>query len=69
VEGDPKVDDALTSFFYQLMRDHVPVGKVARMIEEMEDSDSHMFLLSNQHLAAYARECVARLHAISEGPP
>jgi hypothetical protein len=55
----------LTSFLYELMRDHVTPGVIEKIVstdeEVSEDDEDFDFLLSTYHLAAYADELAERL--------
>lgn len=56
----------LTTFLYELMRDHVTPGVVEKIVstdEEAseEDDEPVEFVLSNYHLGAYADEIARRL--------
>lgn len=57
-------DQGLITFFYLLMRNELPTGKIASIVKEIEampDGDEIVF--TNKHLEAYAREIVDRLKA------
>jgi len=47
--------DPLTSFFYLLMRDHLPVGIVTKLVAESNSDNSAQF--TNGHLAQFAELC------------
>ena len=53
----------LVAFFYQLMRDHLPIGVVEKLIQENADPPKNATIFTNGYLARYAQECVARLTA------
>ena len=61
-----RTNSRLTSFLYELMRDHVTPGVVEKIVgtdEKVseEDGDDFEFLLSTYHLGAYAQELADRL--------
>jgi len=60
----------LTTFLYQLMRDHVTPGVVEGIVsgDEKVDEDDH-FVLTNGHLGAYAQEIAWRLVGRREDDP
>ena len=59
-------DDPLVSFLYELMRDHVPLGVVEKVVRNSElPSEGDTFVLSNVHLARYAEELAIRLRPTS----
>ena len=47
--------DPLTSFFYTLMRDHLTVGTVVKLIADSSDGQNAVF--TNGHLAQFAELC------------
>jgi len=47
--------DPLTSFLYLLMRDHLPVGTVVKLIADSSTGESCIF--TNGHLAQFAAFC------------
>lgn len=49
--GNVKIDDKLTSFLYELMRDHVTPGKVEDLVRKSQISDAEY---TNGFLARYA---------------
>jgi len=51
--------DPLTSFFYLLMRDHLPAGVVTELIAESNGGDTSVF--TNGHLAEFAELCAQEL--------
>jgi hypothetical protein len=57
--GEVSSDDPLVSFLYLLMRDHVPLGVVAGLIDVSCGAMLSQF--TNGWLAEYARDCVSRL--------
>lgn len=62
--GNVVNDDRLTSFLYELMRDHVPPGEVEKLVRDLELDDSHgntSSLFSNGWLACYAEDLAKRL--------
>jgi hypothetical protein len=56
----PQEKDNLTSIFYLLMRDHVPTGTIAKLVQDLEKIPGpHEY--TSKHLAAYAGEFVDRI--------
>jgi hypothetical protein len=53
----------LVAFFYQLIRDHMPLGEVEKLVRENEIPPEDAVVFTNGYLARYAQECVARLMA------
>ena len=59
-----KTDDPLTAFFYDLMRDHLPMGVINKMLREsieVSDDDSN-FELSDGYLAEKAHAVAQLFH-------
>jgi hypothetical protein len=57
--GEVSLDGSkLTSFLYQLMRDHVPAGVVEQLVCDAKDADVSY---SNGWLAKYAKDVADRL--------
>jgi hypothetical protein len=55
----PKEKDNLTSIFYLLMRDYVPTGTIAKLVQDLERCPGpHEY--TSKHLAAYAAELIDR---------
>ena len=55
-------DDRVQHFLYILMRDHLPPGVVAGIIEDFIKASKGLHVeFSNEHLAAYASELAAIL--------
>ena len=50
--GSVRIKSKLVSFLYQLMRDEVPAGTVAKLLEDSQDPD---VLYTNGYLAKYAK--------------
>ena len=67
VMADITRQNKLECFLYLLMRDELPCGVVARIVQEIEKSGKQHFVFSNSHLANYALELASRLQ-ISESP-
>jgi len=59
-----KTESLLVTFLYELMRDHVVVGVVEKIVledEERREQGTTAYLLTNEHLARYAEEVGNRL--------
>jgi hypothetical protein len=56
--GNIKINSRLTSFLYQLMRDHLPAGIVEKLAQESTEPD---VLYTNGWLANYADDVAKRL--------
>lgn len=54
----------LVAFFYELMRDHLPVGKVEQLVQNCEMGPDKAVVFTNGALARYAQELVKRLTAV-----
>ena len=53
--------DNIVCFFYLLMRDYLPTGEVAEIIQQLEKLEMEPINYTNKHLEAYAKELVGRL--------
>ena len=51
----------LKCFLYLLMRDELPCGVVARIVQEISKSGKKIFIYSNKGLAEYADEVTREL--------
>lgn len=63
-ESDPEAatPNRLVCFLYELMRDEVPAGIVARLVKSAEAIEPGQEVkYTNKHVEAYARELVDRL--------
>lgn len=56
-----EADDALISFLYTLMRDHLPTGAVERLVRESLDERGESVQYTNGWLAQYAQDLARRL--------
>lgn len=66
MEGMP-TDDHFVGLFYTLMRDgDVSPGRMAELLKTEEATARKTLLLTNQHLGAYAAECVQRLRDVND---
>src|SRR5574343_547493 len=59
------VGDSLDGFFYDLIRDHLPVGVVEKLVQEAERLSGQDVHFTNQYLANYAGELRNRLGKVS----
>jgi hypothetical protein len=59
--GSVSSDNTLVAFFYLLMRDVVPSGKLEDIMHDLQSGDPASFSFSNGWLATYAQDLVARL--------
>lgn len=59
VKGTVRDDRPLVTFLYLLMRDHLPAGIVAELLEEATSTEAALF--TNGWLARYAQDCADRL--------
>ena len=61
--GEVEFKGRLTSFLYELMRDHMPPGQVEEMVRSIEASEAMgtSILYSNGWLAKYADDLATRL--------
>lgn len=50
------VSDGLQSFFYLLLRDHLPAGSVEKLVADASVGIGKEIRFSNEHLGAYAAE-------------
>lgn len=57
--GDVQINSRLVSFLYDLMRDHLPPGKVEELVQNAEDEPSIVY--TNGWLAKYAEDLSNRL--------
>lgn len=57
--GKVKLNGRLISFLYELMRDHLPAGKVEEIIRASEDQSEVVY--TNGWLAQYAEDLAKRL--------
>ena len=53
-----KINSKLVSFLYELMRDHLPPGKVEELVRASQDPDC---IYTNGWLAKYAQDLANRL--------
>lgn len=65
--GHVSYDDRLTSFLYELMRDHVPPGKIEELVRGTELEEGNV-AFSNGWLASYAHNLAARLRMPKRAP-
>jgi len=56
--GEVNVNDRLTSFLYELMRDHLDAGTVEKLVRDSQDPD---VAYTNGWLAQYAEDLAKRL--------
>lgn len=56
--GDVNFEDKLVSFLYELMRDHIPPGKIEDLVR---NSSSKKTFYTNGYLALYAKDIADRL--------
>lgn len=54
-------NEALTNFFYLLLRDYLPAGEVELIVRAVEEGHEKTKVLSNFNLAAYAEELASRI--------
>lgn len=60
--GNVDCGDPLEVFLYLLMRDHLPVGAVEKLVKDCElTADDSKAQLSNGWLGEYAKDLAARL--------
>ncbi len=57
----PSGEDRAQTFFYILLRDHLPSGTVEKIFQEHLLHDRGAAIYSAKHLAEYAREFAGRL--------
>lgn len=55
------MNEKLTVFFYLLLRDELPAGKIIHLIQEVEKLDNDIPLFTNNYLENCARSFVERL--------
>ena len=51
----------LVAFFYELVRDRLPLGVVEQLVRNCEMDPEKPVIFTNGNLARYAQECVKRL--------
>lgn len=56
--GEVNINDRLTSFLYELMRDHLPLGVVEKLVRDSLEPDA---AYTNGWLAKYAKDLADRL--------
>jgi hypothetical protein len=56
--GEVNVNDRLTSFLYELIRDHLPASVVEKLVRDSQDPD---VAYTNGWLAQYAEDLSKRL--------
>ena len=56
--GAIKINSKLVSFLYELMRDHLPPGKIEELVRASQDPDC---TYTNGWLAKYAQDLANRL--------
>jgi hypothetical protein len=66
--GSVSSDNTLVAFFYLLMRDVVPSGKLEDIMHDLQSGDPASFSFSNGWLATYAQDLVARLTGKTNEP-
>lgn len=59
--GAVETEDPLVSFLYELMRDHIPPGKIEKICRESQITPGGPHTLCNGHLARYAQDVADRL--------
>ena len=59
--------DKLVMFLYILMREHLPSGRVERIMEEHVDEIHHIPIYENGYLAEHAANIAGRLREKSDG--
>ena len=57
--GEVNIDSKLTSFLYELMRDHLPPGEVETLVKNSETESQCQY--TNGWLALYANDLAKRL--------
>jgi len=57
--GNITIDSRLVSFFYELLRDHLPAGKVEKIVRNSENESNIQY--TNGFLAQYALNLANRL--------
>jgi hypothetical protein len=53
--------DPLTSFIYELLRDHLPPGKAERIVQQVVVEAGREVVYTNGFLALYAKDLANRL--------
>ncbi|HEY5268258.1 MAG TPA: hypothetical protein VII94_03940 [Candidatus Saccharimonadales bacterium] len=56
--GEVNINDRLTSFLYDLLRDHLPVATVEKLVRDAQEPDC---AYTNGWLAKYAEDLAKRL--------
>ena len=64
--GNRSSMDPFVSVFYQLLRDHIPVGTLERVVQEVADEPGTV-IYTNGWLAQYATYCAERLRGHVDG--
>ena len=59
--GNVADSSKLVSFFYELLRDHLPVGEVERLVLNVTNPKASSCVYTNGYLAKYAQDIVQRL--------
>lgn len=54
-------EDRLTRFLYLLMRDHLPTGVIAKLIEQINETGDREVIFSNKQLEAMASSYAVEL--------
>lgn len=57
--GNIQIKSKLVSFLYELMRDHLPIGVVEKIVNSSEDESEVLY--TNGWLAKYAEDIANRL--------
>lgn len=57
-----KTNSGMVAFFYELLRDHVPMGIVEKIVSEQEEGDWSTYELTNEYLAQYCEDIVQRIY-------
>lgn len=57
-----KTNSGMVAFLYELLRDHVTLGVVEKIVREQEESDWATYMLSNEYLAQYCEDLVSRIN-------
>lgn len=58
--GNVQIECKLTSFFYELLRDHVPISEVESLVRRVAN-ETEPVIYTNGWLAKYAENIVKRL--------
>lgn len=59
-----RTGDALASFIFDLLRDHVPFGKVEMILETMEDLGPNHVVFTDPNLGKYCIDLANRIRAL-----